>query len=192
MVAKRVARRLLQGAALVLLLFACTLESPQLKVVRVVDGDTFELSDGQKVRLIGIDTPEKYHSSKLEQDAERTGQDIETIKALGEAASKHAKELAEDKYVELAYDQANAAQEHKGHYGRTLAYVWLVDQEGNRRFCVNERMIREGYAKAYTRYPFKYKDRYLKLQRQARAEERGLWGQGMVSSNTLALPEAGK
>lgn len=65
-----------------------------LTVARIVDGDTFELSDGRSVRLIGIDTPEKHPSAKLDSDAERSGQDKATIQMLGELASRHAAELA--------------------------------------------------------------------------------------------------
>ena len=43
-----------------------------LAVVRVVDGDTVELGDGQTVRLIGIDAPESHESDKLKKDAERS------------------------------------------------------------------------------------------------------------------------
>ncbi|MEO0248916.1 MAG: thermonuclease family protein, partial [candidate division WOR-3 bacterium] len=35
------------------------------KVSRVVDGDTIVLENGEKVRLIGIDTPEVDKSAKL-------------------------------------------------------------------------------------------------------------------------------
>lgn len=147
----------------------------QLSVTRIVDGDTFELSDGRTVRLIGIDTPEKYRSSKLERDAERTDQDKATIRALGELASRHAAELAFEKRVELEFDQANAATGHQDRYGRTLAYVWVLGAGGQRRYCANERLVMDGYANAYTNYPFKYRDEYVQLQVDARTLELGLW-----------------
>ena len=58
-------------------------------VKRVIDGDTFEL-DGKdengkylRVRLLGIDTPEKFESGKLDKDVERSGKDKKTIQRLG-------------------------------------------------------------------------------------------------------------
>ena len=45
-------------------------------VARVVDGDTLKLSDGRKVRLIGIDTPELHYGSKLLKDAKKADEDI--------------------------------------------------------------------------------------------------------------------
>ena len=53
------------------------------RVKRVVDGDTLLLTNGERVRLIGADTPEVHESKKLHRDAQRTQTDIETIKALG-------------------------------------------------------------------------------------------------------------
>lgn len=150
-----------------------------LTVARVVDGDTFELSDGRTVRLIGADTPEKHPSAKLARDTESTGQDAATIRLLGELASLHAEEIVGGRRVELEYDQANAAQGHRGRYGRTLAYVWVLGADGGRSFMVNEQLVKDGYAFAYTRYPFEHDDRFLAHQRAAREAGRGLWGNGM-------------
>lgn len=147
----------------------------QLTVTRVVDGDTFELSDGRTVRLVGIDTPEKYNTSKLRSDAKRTGQDIETIQALGHAATKEAERLALGKRVELEYDQNNAAKDHKGSYGRTLAYVWVLSNGGERLWMVNRKLVASGYARAYLKYPSERGEAFARLQRRARAAECGLW-----------------
>jgi micrococcal nuclease len=65
-------------------------------VTRVVDGDTLEITlkgKTERVRLIGVDTPEKFESDKLRRDVERTGQDEATIKQLGEQASAFTKSL---------------------------------------------------------------------------------------------------
>jgi micrococcal nuclease len=68
----------------------------QATIVRVVDGDTLEVKlndQKEKVRLIGVDTPEKFESGKLHRDAARSGQDEKTIRALGERASDFTKSL---------------------------------------------------------------------------------------------------
>lgn len=174
---------------------ACAQEAT-LNVARVIDGDTFELSDGQKVRLIGVDTPEKYTSSKLRRDAQRTGQDEATIRALGERASAHANSLVEGRRVELEYDPANAATGHRGRYGRTLAFVWVLDERGRRSYLVNARLIQDGYANALTRYPYatERQAQFRRLERAARAAGRGLWadgalaGQGVEASSRRASP----
>ena len=64
-------------------------------VIRVVDGDTFHcrLANGkdEKVRLVGIDTPEVERNPKAERDSERSGQDINTIISLGKEAANFTK-----------------------------------------------------------------------------------------------------
>ncbi|MEO8446558.1 MAG: thermonuclease family protein, partial [bacterium] len=72
-----------------------------LTVSKVIDGDTFRMSSGEKVRLIGIDTPEKYDSDKLDRESSKTGRDKQTIKKLGEAASAYVTKLVEGKKVRL-------------------------------------------------------------------------------------------
>ena len=142
-----------------------------LTIVRIVDGDTFELSDGTRVRLIGIDAPEMHPSGKLSRDAERTGMDRKEIQALGRRATEHASTLALGRPVELEY----GAGPETDFYDRTLAYVWVLDEQGRRLYRVNDFMVIDGYAETYSRAPFEYMEEYQEYERQARLEERGLW-----------------
>lgn len=141
-------------------------------VTRIVDGDTFELSDGTMLRLIGIDTPEVHSSPKLSRDAERSDMDRETIRELGRRASAYAAELALGQPVELEYGSGRRTDR----YGRTLAYVWVLDEYGRRLYRVNDRLVADGYANIYSGIPFEYSDEYLEYEREAREEGRGLWG----------------
>ena len=135
-------------------------------VKRVVDGDTLVLENGQRVRLIGIDTPEIHESDKLYRDSQRTQQDISTIKALGMRAYDFTKNLVEAKRVRLEFDV-----EKNDRYGRLLAYVYLKDGT-----FVNAKIVEEGYASLMTIPPnVKYADEFLRLYRQARQNNRGLW-----------------
>jgi micrococcal nuclease len=135
-------------------------------VKRAVDGDTLVLSDGQRVRLIGIDTPELHESNKLHRDAQRSNQDTRTIQKLGRRAYEFTKGLVEGKQVSLEFDA-----ERKDRYGRLLAYVYLKDGT-----FVNAEIVKQGYANLMTIPPnVKYADLFLKLYRQAREEKRGLW-----------------
>ena len=137
-------------------------------VVKVVDGDTFELSDKSKVRLLGIDTPEVYDSDKLERDAETSGQDIKTIEKLGKIASDYVRGIAEGKRVRLERDTKN---DDKDKYGRLLRYVYLEDGT-----CINAKILKDGYAQVYDRYEITKIDEFRKLQKEARENKRGLWG----------------
>lgn len=135
-------------------------------VTRVVDGDTLFLENKEYVRLIGIDTPEMHESNKLNRDAQRSGQDVSTIKNMGKQAYEFTKKLVEGKKVRLEFDV-----ERYDKYKRILAYVYLEDGT-----FVNAKIIEEGYASIMTYPPnVKYADLFSKLYRQARENQRGLW-----------------
>lgn len=126
-----------------------------VKVERVVDGDTFEIKkDGkkEKVRLIGIDTPE-------------TKKPNTPVMFYGKEASDFTTKRLEGKTVELEWDV-----EQRDQYGRLLAYVWI----GNEMF--NRTLVREGYARIATFPPnVKYVDQFKKDQEEARSGNKGLW-----------------
>jgi len=68
--------------------FLRSADSQTAWVKRVVGGDMLLLTNGKRVRLIGVDTPEVHESRKLYRDAERSGRDMKTIKGLGRGASE--------------------------------------------------------------------------------------------------------
>ena len=126
-----------------------TPERVQAKVVRVIDGDTIEVSISgslYRVRYIGIDTPE----------VGQWGAD--------EATQANA-QLVSGKTVELEKDVSETDQ-----YGRLLRYVWV---NGN---MVNATLVANGYAQVATYPPdVKYQEEFLRLQRQAQEAGLGLW-----------------
>lgn len=122
----------------------------------------------EKIRLIGVDTPEIHESQKLHRDAQRTRKDEKTIIELGAKASSFAKSLVKKgDQVRLEYDWSR-----RDKYGRLLAYVWLDNTR-----MLNDILICEGYANAYTQYSFKqeYMDRFRDCENNARESHRGLW-----------------
>jgi len=128
-----------------------------VKVVRVVDGDTIQVCcigwKQEKVRYIGINTPETKHPTK-------------EVEHFGEEASEANRKLVDGKTVRLEFDVQQLDK-----YGRTLAYVYLEDGT-----FVNARLVEHGYAAVMTVPPnVKHQELFLKLQREAREEKRGLW-----------------
>lgn len=140
----------------------------QNTVVKVFDGDTFQIDTGEKVRLLGIDTPEKWESGKLDRDSERTGKDKEVIKKLGQLASDYAENILLNTTVTLIPDSTNS---DKDRYGRLLRYAYLSDGT-----LFNLKIIQDGYAYAYTKYSVIYIEQFLQAQHEARENGRGLWG----------------
>lgn len=136
------------------------------QVSRVIDGDTFELDNKHKVRLIGIDTPESRINPKARRDSERTSQDVPVIVSQGQQSKEFVKNLLEGRRVRLEYDAGLTDR-----YGRILAYAYLEDGT-----FINAEIIQEGYASVLTIPPnVKYVELFKKLYDDARSHNRGLW-----------------
>jgi micrococcal nuclease len=135
--------------------------------VRAVDGDTLNLDNGERVRLIGVDTPEMHENPKLYRDAARSGQDTQAILSMGRAAYDFTRKIVEGQEVRLEFDV-----EKRDRYGRLLAYVYLNDGT-----FLNEEIIKNGYAYPMTIPPnVRYSENFKSLFEQARAQHLGLWG----------------
>lgn len=137
-------------------------------ITKINDGDTFEIETGERVRLLGIDTPEKWDSNKLNKDSERTGKDKEVLKKLGALASECAEDILLNKKVMLVVDSTNANNDR---YGRLLRYAYLEDGT-----LFNLKIIQDGFAYAYTKYPVIFMEEFIQAEKDARENNRGLWG----------------
>lgn len=122
--------------------------------VRAVDGDTILLQGGERVRLIGVDTPELHHP-------------VKPVQYFAKEARDFVQRRAARQRVWLEYDQTR-----RDRYGRTLAYVFLADST-----LLNLELIEKGYGFAYTKFPFRsdYMARFRRAESEARRTDRGLW-----------------
>jgi micrococcal nuclease len=115
-------------------------------VTRVIDGDTVEMERLGKVRLIGVDTPEKK-------------------RCYDDAATRFTRDRLEGQVV-----QYELGKEPKDRYERTLAYL---SREGDMH---NLALLSEGYAKVLTIPPNdKYEARFEQAKREAKNADVGLW-----------------
>ena len=154
--------RLARPLAPLLVVLALALALPALAqsalegtVVRVVDGDTIHVRLGErleKVRYIGVDTPELHHPTRGQEPGGRT------------AAAVNG-QLVSGRRVRLELDAQS-----RDRFGRLLAYVW-VDAT-----MVNAELVRRGVAQVMTVPPnVRYQALFVRLQREAREAGRGLW-----------------
>ena len=147
--------RRLAVAAILVLAFQPAPPIVDVRVQRVVDGDTFVTRSGARVRLLGVDTPETVHPTK-------------PIQCFGPEASAFAERHLEGDRVGLEFDV-----EMTDHYGRTLA--WVHDRRFARTF--NWVLVRRGFARIRYYSPnWGYHAELVAAQRKAKAERRGLWG----------------
>jgi micrococcal nuclease len=134
-----------------------------MAVTRVIDGDTFVADDGSEkgviIRLIGVDAPESRNTRRRK------------IGYYGQQSKEYLSRLLENQMVRLEYDVDKTDP-----YNRTLAYVYLADGT-----FVNAELVKQGYAQIMTIPPnVKYAERFLKLQRRARNNNRGLWNEDHI------------
>ena len=115
-------------------------------VTQVIDGDTVALSNGDRVRYIGMDTPERGEP-------------------LYKEATEFNRNLVEGKAVRLTKDISE-----RDRYGRLLRYVYVDD------ILVNAELVREGYAREFEYKPdVRFRDCFVALEKEARKKKRGIW-----------------
>lgn len=130
----------------------------QIKVIEVIDGDTVKLADGKLLRYIGLDTPEVR--------IKKNGAFIYSPQPFSQEAKQLNQTLAENKLIRIEFDV-----EKFDKYGRLLGYCFTEDT------FINAKLLEEGFAAIYTKPPnVKYTDLFLKKQKQARENRKGLWG----------------
>lgn len=124
-----------------------SVENGKVYCDRVVDGDTIVVilnGKKEKVRMIGIDTPESVHPDKSRNTP------------MGKIASKYTRDNLEGKYVRLETDV-----QERDKYGRILAYVYLDDK------MFNKTLLEEGLAKTMTIPPnVKYVDDFKRIEEE--------------------------
>lgn len=127
-------------------------------VQRFVDGDTIAVDMNgktEKVRFIGVDTPETHKPNT-------------PVQCYGPAAAAYTKNLIGTNKVRLGSDSLSTDRDR---YDRLLRYVYLPDGR-----LVNEELIKNGYGFYYPYFPFSKSDQFATDQAAARAANKGLWG----------------
>lgn len=128
------------------------------KVARVIDGDTFVLSDSQHVRILGINCPELAYFNK-------------PAEPYSNEASLKTKSLIENKIVKLTFD----GNIHDI-FGRVLAYVWLTDIKGKDSLFIQAELLKAGLAHiSYYPKGKRYYHLFYNLRRTAIKNKLGIW-----------------
>jgi len=129
-------------------------------VDRVVDGDTVVVilaGERERIRLIGVDTPETV---KPDAPVDCFGPEASafTTAALPEGAS--------------VWLEADDSQGDADRYDRLLRYVWSADGT-----MLNDRLVADGFGREDTYDdPYRYRDRFVAAEASAEAAGTGLWG----------------
>ena len=137
------------------------------KVIRISDGDTIWVENLKtheriKIRILGIDTPEKFFTEKLFREARWCGVSPERMHYLGKLASKHAHFYLKDG------ERVKVIPKGYGYYGRLLGKVELPNGKDYGLL-----MLKDGYACVYWKSA---SEKYIEAMKEAEKEHKGLWG----------------
>lgn len=137
--------------------------TPPSEIVRVTDvhdGDTIVVLRGGRtvtIRLIGVDTPE-------------TGRPDTPVQYFGPEASDRTRTALLGKTVRLEFEPPDRPGGSVDKYGRVLSYVFTDDGQN-----FNLELVRLGYGRAYTKYPFSRQREFEAAEREARNAGIGIW-----------------
>ena len=126
------------------------------QIISVIDGDTVIVKYNkriERVRLIGIDTPETKDPRK-------------TVQCFGQEASKRMKSLIGGKTIVL---KSSIGEKNRDKYGRLLRYIYLD------KIFINAKMVQDGYAYMYPYFDFAYKNQFKIYENEAKTKKLGLW-----------------
>lgn len=132
----------------------------KVKVSRVIDGDTVELTDGRTVRYLNMDTPE-------------TKKPGTPVQCFGLEASSFNKKLVDGQEIEIKPDKEN-----EDRYGRILRFIFLKGSNSQKiEESLNAKMVNEGYARSMIIKPnTTYQNIFKDLEKEAKNKKLGIWG----------------
>jgi micrococcal nuclease len=142
------------------------------QVTKIYDGDTIAVNMNgaiEKVRLIGVDTPETKDPRK-------------PVQCFGQAASNYTTKLLTNQTVRL---EADTLSTNRDRYDRLLRYVYLPDNR-----LVNAEIIKDGYGFAYTSFPFTKSDEFRQYEHHARDANIGLWNSCQTETDIQGVTHA--
>lgn len=135
------------------------------RVTEVFDGDTFAVDMNnrtEKIRLIGVDTPETHKPGA-------------PVQCFGPEASDFTKKLLTGNQVRLEADPTGS---NRDRYDRLLRYAFTPDGT-----LLNQHLITEGYGFAYLSFQFQKQAEFAASQASAQDTKKGLWAACTTKNN---------
>ena len=158
---------LLLCLSFILPLSACAEESGSVlqgTVTWIYDGDTLKVDPHGKVRLIGIDTPER-ENSKRDSYLIKKGISATRQREIYQQAKTFNINQVKGQLVILTLDDPE-----RDRHGRLLAYLHLPDGR-----MLNRVLLEQGLAIVYRRFSFRMKEDFLTAETEAMKDKQGLW-----------------
>ncbi len=133
-------------------------------VTWIYDADTFEVAPHGKVRLLGIDAPEKFASDR-DRNFTRLGIAAKRLRSIHGAGLAWCIHNVKGHQVSLLLEESP-----RDRHGRLLAYIRLPDGR-----LLNRVLLEEGLVIVYRRFPFELKTDFMAAETRAQQDQVGLW-----------------
>lgn len=164
-------------------------ETESVTIQRVMDGDTFRLSNGQKLKLAGINAPELHDTPKLPQEARRFHKEVWAFRSLSDQAERLAQRLVKETNKEIWIESDTQGIDDEGNL---LGYVYIpitkldpemvvdgeviMKQDGRYHVLLNAYLLKIGLAELTpSTLDSKYQNLFSRLEAEAKKQKKGLW-----------------
>ena len=159
------------------------------EVVKVMDGDTFRLSNGQKLKLAGVNAAELHDTPKLPQEARRFNKEVWAFRNLAAEAERIAQNFVKQNKNEILIETATQTFDEQENL---LGYVYIsvskpeaemmadggifTEQNGRTYVLLNAYFLKLGLAELTPgSLDSKYENLFSKLEAEAKQNKKGLW-----------------
>jgi len=165
-------------------------ETEPISIKQVMDGDTFRLSNGQKLKLAGVNAPELHDTPKLPQEARRFKKEIWAFRALGDEAERISQRFVKAANNKIFLETTTQSLDEQGNL---LAYVHMPvskldpgmtadgqvimqEPDGSFRIFLNAYLLTLGLAELdRSSLDSSYQSLFERLLAEAKKNKKGLW-----------------
>lgn len=164
-------------------------QTESVTIQRVMDGDTFRLSNGQKLKLAGVNAPELHDTPKLPQEARRFNKEVWAFRSLADQAERLVQRLVKDANKEIWIESGTQGVDEQGNL---IGYIYIptskldpdvivdgetvTEQNGRYQVFLNAYLLKVGLAELMSStLDSKYQELFSRLEAEAKKNEKGLW-----------------
>jgi len=165
-------------------------------VSKVIDGDTLKISNGDIVKLVGVNTPVIRDLKKNKANAAKWGMSLKQYKYYAKRARAFTAMAVKGQTITVSLDDRNNKIRHRDKEKRLLGYVRVLDFNKRdftdekdldwRKYVypvisksgklhLNETIVNSGFGVTDMKSPFKFQNRFAQFQEDSKNDKRGIW-----------------
>ena len=148
-----------------------------VSVSAVVDGERLVLSDGLRIKLVGVDAIDAFSAAEANQYGFKLGVGEKSARKKGSLSAYYLTSLVRNRYVLVNVQDEMPSENLNDNLRYRPALVFVLDEMNRIDFLLNKKIIQEGFAAADGETDIAYKDVFVELQLMAMKQKKGLWAE---------------